>query len=450
MTLFFYDLLQPLAFMAFRAAVMVLRTFGIQSGRKLIKTLEIRTINGRPAFESVQTERFLGQKPVWIHAASGEFEYAKPIVRELQKLGRPVFVTYFSPTYQNNIESFSGVTASCALPLEEKSQLRQLIRKIRPSALLIARTDTWPNMVRECSEAKVPVLLFSATFHAGSKRIGIMAKALTKATYKFIDEIQCVSTEDLAVLSKLGYERGVSRGDTRYDQVLERLNHPKPIPESLRVVLGQLVLTAGSVWEEDVAALLPAIVEMKSSIKNAINNGKDKAEKFSCLMVPHEISAGFTASIKRQAEAHGLKTAILSELKQDLEYDVVIVDRIGILAELYQLGEFAFVGGSFKSTVHSVMEPLAAGCLTFVGPFHTNNREAVEFQTEAAYNNWTSVTAAKDASALGSALLSAVLRLNQMTDDERAAIKEQIQNQVRSKSGATEAVLSWIGRNQKT
>lgn len=441
MTLFFYDLLQPLAFLAFRATVMVLRTFGIQSGKKLIETLEIRTINGRPAFESIQTAKFLGQKPVWIHAASGEFEYAKPIVRELQKIGRPVFVTYFSPTYQSNIESFNGVTASCALPLEDKSQLRQLIRKVRPAALLIARTDTWPNMVRECSNANVPVLLFSATFHAGSKRIGLMAKALTRATYEFIDEIQCVSTEDLAVLSKLGYERGVSRGDTRYDQVLERLNHPKSVPEKLRPGFGDCLLTAGSVWEEDVAALLPAIVETKNALNRDV--------KFSCLIVPHEISTRFTSAIKTQAESYGLKTTILSKLEAEQDYDVVIVDRIGILAELYMLGQLAFVGGSFKKTVHSVMEPLAAGCLTFVGPLHTNNREALEFQSHSAHGPLTSVTAVKDASGLASTLTSTVLRLSQMTNSERSAIKDQIQNKVRSKCGATEAVLSWISRNQK-
>jgi 3-deoxy-D-manno-octulosonic-acid transferase len=53
------------------------------------------------------------------------------------------------------------------------------------------------------------------------------------------------------------------------------------------------------------------------------------------------------------------------------------VDQTGILAELYTQAQFAFVGGSFKKTVHSVMEPLAAGCVTFVGPKHQNNREAL-------------------------------------------------------------------------
>ncbi|MBN8541567.1 MAG: hypothetical protein J0L82_14330 [Deltaproteobacteria bacterium] len=445
MTLFFYDLLQPLALGLFRAAVALLRAMRIDSASKLVKTLEIRTVNGRPAFESIQIEKFLGQKPIWIHAASGEFEYAKPVVRELHRLGRTIFVTYFSPTYKSNIESFPGVTASCALPLEDKSQLREMIHKIRPSALLISRTDTWPNMVRECSHEKVPVLLFSATFHSGSKRIGWVGRSLTKATYKLIDEIQCVNDEDLALLLSLGYKRGVARGDTRYDQVLERLKHPKPLPEKLRAdkhardTEGYL-LTAGSVWEEDVQALLPAIVETKNALKTG--------ERFSCHMVPHEISDRFSNSIKKQAQSFGLKTAILSELESDSEFEILIVDQIGILAELYMLGQFAFVGGSFKKTVHSVMEPLAAGCLTFVGPFHSNNREAVEFQTEACHSLGTSVIAATDTAGLGSALLSAVQQFGRMSAIERASLRETIQNQVRAKGGATEAVLNWLKVHQ--
>ena len=58
----------------------------------------------------------------------------------------------------------------------------------------------------------------------------------------------------------------------------------------------------------------------------------------------------------------------------------MIVDQIGILAELYTWGQAAFVGGSFRKQVHSVMEPLACGIPVAVGPFHQNNREALEFQ----------------------------------------------------------------------
>ncbi|MBY0383898.1 hypothetical protein K2X05_01965, partial [bacterium] len=53
--------------------------------------------------------------------------------------------------------------------------------------------------------------------------------------------------------------------------------------------------------------------------------------------------------------------------------------KVGFLAELYKQSDFSFIGGSFRKQVHSVMESLACGCLTFVGPFYHNNREAIDF-----------------------------------------------------------------------
>lgn len=451
MTLFLYDFLQPIAVLLFRVTVFFLRFTGTDRASKLIQTLEIRKSNGRPAFEMVQVEKFHGKRPIWIHAASGEFEYAKPVVRNLHQQGIPVFVTYFSPTYQRNVESFPGVTASCALPLENRRELRRMIQKVNPSALIIARTDTWPNMVRESFNAKVPILLFSATFYEGSKRISLFARSLTKATYHYIDEIQCVNKDDLRILSEFGFRRSVVRGDTRYDQVLARLdqtkgNIEKKLPETLKASLRSLVLVAGSVWEEDVEALIPAI-----------NLAKEAVEKneLTTVLVPHEISPRLIHFIQEKAGLHGLSTAVLSELVDNpdrangQECDLLIVDRVGILAELYLVGQLAFVGGSFRKTVHSVMEPLAAGCLTFVGPRHRNNREAIEFQTEKASQDFAAVLAANNSEDLSNKLLSTLKKFKILSASDRNAIRDRIQSQVRFRGGATDAVIEWINRVQK-
>jgi 3-deoxy-D-manno-octulosonic-acid transferase len=444
MTLFLYDIVQPFGLLLFRFVVFVLKLLNLEKGTKLIQTLEIRHIDGRPAFEAVSVEKFHGKQPIWIHAASGEFEYAKPVIRALKDKGVPVFVTYFSPTYKENVASFPGVVASCPLPLENRSELRHMIGKVKPAALLIARTDTWPNMVRESYAAKVPVLLFSATFHEGSRRIGILARSLTKATYNYIEEIQCVNTEDLRVLSNFGYRRAVVRGDTRYDQVLARLDQSldsagKKLPEVLGHSLYSLVVVAGSVWDEDVHALVPAIELAKKTLGHG---------QVSCVFVPHEISPRLIGLIKNQADSAGLTVGILSELERktagERRFDVLIVDRVGILAELYLIGQFAFVGGSFRKTVHSVMEPLAAGCLTFVGPLHRNNREAIEFQSETAFRDWTSVTAAINAKGFGAKLSSTLKDFSELDEANRQSIRDRIREQIRSRGKATDAVIDWV------
>jgi 3-deoxy-D-manno-octulosonic-acid transferase len=76
---------------------------------KIKKGLELReAVNGRAPWI-----KLLPPTPptVWFHCASGEFEYAKPVIalikKELPQL--KIVVTYFSPTYVDQIRKFAGV-----------------------------------------------------------------------------------------------------------------------------------------------------------------------------------------------------------------------------------------------------------------------------------------------------------------------------------------------------
>ena len=56
--------------------------------------------------------------------------------------------------------------------------------------------------------------------------------------------------------------------------------------------------------------------------------------------------------------------------------DVLIVDRMGLLAKLYGVADVAFVGGSFRGSVHNVMEPAAMAKPVIFGPTIQNAYEA--------------------------------------------------------------------------
>jgi 3-deoxy-D-manno-octulosonic-acid transferase len=56
---------------------------------------------------------------------------------------------------------------------------------------------------------------------------------------------------------------------------------------------------------------------------------------------------------------------------------LLIVDRVGVLAELYAGAALAYVGGGFGSAgLHSVVEPAACGVLVLFGPRWSGNRDA--------------------------------------------------------------------------
>ncbi|MCC2679353.1 MAG: hypothetical protein K0R29_1929 [Pseudobdellovibrio sp.] len=58
---------------------------------------------------------------------------------------------------------------------------------------------------------------------------------------------------------------------------------------------------------------------------------------------------------------------------------MLLIDKIGYLADSYRYADFAFVGGSFKDKVHSIMEPLCCGLKVAVGPLYKNSPEGVKY-----------------------------------------------------------------------
>jgi 3-deoxy-D-manno-octulosonic-acid transferase len=305
----------------------------------------------------------LTKRPVWIHASSGEFEYAKPVIRELKTRHPevPIVVTYFSPTFALGVENFPGVDFALPLPLDLPGPCASFIRKVNPRLLLIARTDFWPEMLTQARERGIPIRVFSYT------QSGRKSRWLSRFRLNLTDEVDCVSADDRRNLETLNAKPKVFvLGDTRYDQVRFRLDHPKEIPPVLKPTLPSMV--AGSTWPQDEEVLLPALTEL---LKN---------RKIQLILVPHEPTESHIADLKSQLEEKEISYALFSEQRRWNDKAVLLVDRVGVLAELYLWADYAFVGGSFRKTVHSVMEALGAGCMTFVGPKHNNNREALEFK----------------------------------------------------------------------
>jgi 3-deoxy-D-manno-octulosonic-acid transferase len=307
-------------------------------------------------------------RTLWIHASSGEIEYAKPLIRALktQWPQRPLLVTYFSPSAKKLMRNVSGVDAFVALPWDRPSFLQKFIRHFKPEALLIARTDVWPELAYQCKKNDIPAYLFSATFHRGSSRNRFFSQALTRFAFHQLTEIFCVSESDLKDIQALGVKVKISAtGDTRYDQVAWRLAHPHQIKNELRPASRKNILVAGSTWPQDEKILLPGALDFLK------NGGR-------LILAPHEVNEERILSIEKNLADLGLTWQRYSR-SQAWRESVLLLDQIGCLQEIYLWGELAFVGGSFKSRVHSVMEPLAAGLPVILGPYFQNNREAIQF-----------------------------------------------------------------------
>lgn len=150
-------------------------------------------------------EWIAAHRPFWIHAASGEIEYARPVIRELKNKfpNIPVIVTFSSPSAKKIIKSLADVDAWGSLPWDFHSDCTEFVEKWQPRAWLIARTDVWPVMATVCQEKNIPSLLFAATFAENSSRLRGASAKITAWALNQLSEVHCVSIDDVKQLERL-------------------------------------------------------------------------------------------------------------------------------------------------------------------------------------------------------------------------------------------------------
>jgi 3-deoxy-D-manno-octulosonic-acid transferase len=297
---------------------------------------------------------------VWFHAPSvGEGLQALPVI-ELVRSRRPdaqIAYTFYSPSAERFARSV-GADFVDYLPFDTSSDAERAISALRPDALVFSKLDIWPTLTERAAAAGVPVGVISATLPESSGRRGVMARAALGDAYRSIERVGAIDEKDGERLREQGVrgDRISVTGDTRYDQVWARAQKPPPpLVQSLRSARPTLV--AGSTWPTDEEHLLPAWTRIRDKIPDA-----------RLVIAPHEATGSHFGSIESWARSTRLGFARIDDAGAP-DADVILVDRYGVLGDLYALADVAYVGGGFQSAgLHSVLEPAAFGAPVLFGP----------------------------------------------------------------------------------
>jgi 3-deoxy-D-manno-octulosonic-acid transferase len=317
----------------------------------------------------------------WFHAPSvGEGLQARAVV-EAFRARRPdaqVAYTFFSPS----AEAFARtVPADFAdyLPLDVPGQIGRALDVLRPGVFAFSKTDVWPNLTRQAAARGIRLAMLSGTLPASSSRLRGPARALLAAAYARLDRVAAISADDAARYRTLGVaeERCSVMGDARFDQVCARAAAVDRDSALLRPLAGfaGATLVAGSTWPADEEHLLPAFRAVQHT-----------GAPVRLVLVPHEPTAAHLESAEARVDALGLPHARLAAVLDGAAVpDVLIVDRVGVLGDLYAAADIAYVGGGFGTAgLHSVLEPAAFGVPVLFGPHHANAREAGKLATRGA------------------------------------------------------------------
>ncbi|HEV2017528.1 MAG TPA: glycosyltransferase N-terminal domain-containing protein [Gemmatimonadaceae bacterium] len=314
------------------------------------------------------TSRDPARPLVWFHAPSvGEGLQALPVI-ELVRARRPdvqIAYTFYSPSAQQLSQSLK-VDFTDYLPFDTFADADAIIAALRPNALIFSKLDIWPALTERAAAGRVPVGVISATLAESSGRRGLFARALLADAYLAIGRVGAIDEKDAEHFRQMGVrpDRVEVTGDTRYDQVWARAQRvPSALVQSMRS--SRPTLVAGSTWPTDEEHLLSAWRKIREKIPDA-----------RLVIAPHELTATHVASVESWARRRNLRLARI-DARDASDADVVLVNRFGILGDLYALADVAYVGGGFHSAgLHSVLEPAAFGAPVLFGPRHDKSRDA--------------------------------------------------------------------------
>jgi 3-deoxy-D-manno-octulosonic-acid transferase len=315
------------------------------------------------------TSRDAARPLVWFHAPSvGEGLQALPVI-ELVRARRPdiqIAYTFYSPSAEQFAKSVRADFTDY-LPFDTFDHAAAVVSALRPSALVYSKLDIWPALTERAAAARVPVGVISATLPESSGRRGFFARALLGDAYRSIDRVGAIDEADAERLREQGVrgDRVAVTGDTRFDQVWARAQHTSPLIQRLRS--SRPTLVAGSTWPSDEEHLLPVWTTIRDKIPDA-----------RLVVAPHETSDAHLRSIEGWARSRALTLARI-DAPDARSADVILVDRFGMLGDLYALADVAYVGGGFHSEgLHSILEPAAFGAPVLFGPRHEKSREAAK------------------------------------------------------------------------
>lgn len=357
------------------------------SGGKMLRSFAARRgVRARYAAFVRHPDRRL----LWMHAPSvGEGLQARPVMELARARLRSTQLayTYFSPSAERFAQSLD-VDFRDVLPFDGTGDARAALDALAPTALVFSKLDVWPTLAREASRRGVPLGLISGTLARGSSRLSSIAGAVLRDAYATLDRVGAISADDAERLAALGVPaaRISITGDTRYDQVWARALAARldsPLLAPLRN--GRPTLVAGSTWPADERHLLEAWSRLH-----------ERHPEARLIVAPHEPTEAHLQPIERWCERGSLTCSRLGSAGADVA-DVVLVDRVGVLGDLYALANVAFVGGGFHSAgLHSVLEPAAFGSPIIFGPRHADSRDAgllIEARAAATAQDATSLDA---------------------------------------------------------
>jgi len=320
------------------------------------------------------------EKPVWIHAVSvGEAILAvKLTVRIKEKFpGSTVLISTTTET-GNELAKTRGkgvVDGVFYFPLDISCVVSRVVRKIAPVLYITIETELWPNLMEELHRRRIPVVIANGRISDASFRNYSKVRFIMKRVLRNVDLCCMQSEKDAERILSLGSERAGTcvTGNMKFDELGESgKGYSK---NDLGFKDDTAVIVAGSTHPSE-----------EEKIMNVYNRLKKTHNFLGLVIAPRHLDrvAEIEACLDKKVLAHRrFSKGILPGSREE----VIVVDTIGHLKDIYTAATVIFVGGSLvPKGGQNPIEGARLGKPVVFGPYMTNFRETAEtfIENEAA------------------------------------------------------------------
>ncbi|AZA80912.1 3-deoxy-D-manno-octulosonic acid transferase [Chryseobacterium lactis] len=339
-------------------------------GMKIFSLFNNKTKKGvegrKESLQKVKAGFSKTDKVIWMHAASlGEYEQGLPVLEKLkEKLpGHKILVTFFSPSgYENVVKKKHIADVICYLPFDRKRTVKDFISEFNVELFFTVKYDYWYNLLAELKNRNAKIYVISALFYERQSFFTSYGKWFVKQLQKDVDWFFHQTQFSLALAKSVGLLQSSVTGDTRFDrvkQLRERDNHVNYITDFIG---DNTAIVFGSSWQSE-----EKIAEMISLKNNTVK----------IIMAPHDLKR--VVYLKNIFPDAVLYSEIQHDPPLNFNFQVLIIDSIGLLSKLYSYADVAVVGGGFHDAgLHNILEAATFGIPVVFGNHYRKNPEADE------------------------------------------------------------------------
>ncbi|NMH59988.1 lipid IV(A) 3-deoxy-D-manno-octulosonic acid transferase [Alteromonas ponticola] len=338
-------------------------------------------VNQLDAFQSNFMQR-LGCVPVperkqgyLFHCVSvGEVMAASCVIKKLKQAHPqiPITITTTTETGSARVNTLFGDSVHhFYLPLDLPFAMHAMLNRLKPKLVVITEVELWPNLIHSCWKKQIPAVVINARMTERSAKRYAKVSALFEPMMFKLAHVCAQGTRDFEQYAKLGipesklsltnnikFDQAISDEDGAAD-FLQMLHSPRPI------------IVAGSTHDPEEQLLLTAfkliIASHPDTLLVIVPRHPQRFELVERLLA----DSAFEYTLSSEA----------SQIKDEIQ--VVLVDEMGKLNQLYQVANMAFVGGSIANKGgHNALEPASAAIPILMGPHQYNNPVICEYLRE--------------------------------------------------------------------